>query len=349
MARTPPSAAHLALIGAIAEHGETATSTQIERWQRQGWLPKAAEWFEPDSSTILPKILTRAVWLAHTARAGRSIGWLGWVFWAIDDTPDSARRLRAILVATLKRPLARAGIEQLPAGDSNRAFQARQDAATRMMANRRSPRRDLDGILRVGAAAAGVDLPRSPETAVPNIFHRALMEPGARLLLGGASDVGIEELLKSWEQAWPEHAEKIEYIREAHRQAELAGTDLMAQSPMAEGMAGMVRTIESADDRQLCAAVRSCTKASGALGVLMQRAVYEPEILARLMSDVMWDQWARVGGIAPDGAVGAAAVAISTFQYLAMPDWAADLEHYLAFMNTLLGADPDGPTSEGIE
>ncbi|MFJ8570403.1 flavoprotein [Streptomyces sp. NPDC093514] len=44
------------------------------------------------------------------------------------------------------------------------------------------------------------------------------------------------------------------------------------------------------------------------------------------MSDVMWDQWARVGGIAPDGAVGAAAVAISTFQYLAMPDWAADLD-----------------------
>lgn len=345
MARTQPSAAHLALVGAIDEHGETATPTQIERWQQQGWLPKAAEWFEPDSSTIRPEILTRAVWLAHTARAGRSIGWLGWVFWAIDDTPDSARRLRAVLVATLKRPLARAGIEQLPAGDSNHAFQARQDAAARMLANRRSPRRDFDGILRDGAAAADVELPRSPETAVPNIFHGALMEPGARLLLGGAADVGIQDLLASWEQAWPDHVEKIEYIRRAHREAELAGTDLMAQSPMAEGMAGMVRTIESADVRELCAAVRSCTKASGALGVLMQRAVYEPEILARLMSDAMWDQWARVGGIAPDGAVGAAAVAISTFQYLAMPEWAADLERYSAFMDELLTSYPQVSTS----
>ncbi|MGP3632655.1 hypothetical protein ACTU45_04645 [Streptomyces sp. 24-1644] len=345
MARTQPSAAHLALVGVIDEHGETATPTQIERWQQQGWLPRAIEWFESDSSTILPTILTRAVWLAQTARAGRGIGWLGWVFWAIDDTPDSARRLRAVLVATLQRSLARAGIEQLPSGDSNHAFQARQDAAARMLANRHAHRRDFDGILRGGAAAAGVELPRSPETAVPNIFHRALLESGARLLLGGAADVGIEDLLASWEQAWPDQAEKIEYMRRAHRQAKLAGTDLMAQSPMAEGMAGMVRTIESADDRELCAAVRSCTKASGALGVLMQRAVFEPEILARLMSDAMWDQWARVGGIALDGGAGAAAVAMSTFQYLAMPEWAEDLERYSAFMDELLASYPEVSSS----
>ncbi|MGP3637830.1 hypothetical protein ACTU45_31620 [Streptomyces sp. 24-1644] len=241
--------------------------------------------------------------------------------------------------------MARAGIEQLPVGDSNHAFQARQDAAARMLANRHSPRRDFDGILRDAAAAAGVKLPRSPKTAAPNIFHRALMEPGARLLLGGTADVGMEDMLASWEQASPDHAEKIGCIRRVHRQAELAGTDLMAQSPMAEGMAGIVRTIESADDRELCAAVRNCTKASGALGVLMQRAVYEPEILARLMSDAMWDQWTRVGGIAPDGAVGAAAVAISTFQYLAMPEWAADLERYSAFIDELLTSCPQVSTS----
>ncbi|WP_331726182.1 hypothetical protein [Streptomyces sp. NBC_01276] len=345
MARTQPSAAHIALVSAIEEHGETATPTQIERWQQQIWLPKAAEWFEPDSSTLKPKILTRAVWLAHTARAGRSIGWLGWVFWAIDDTPDSAQRLRAALVTTIKRPLARAGIEQLPAGDSNQAFQARQDAAARMTANLRSPRRDFDGLLRDGAAAAGIQLPRSPATAVPNIFDRALVEPGARLLLGGAADVGMDDLLKSWKKAWPEHAEMIEYIRKAHQEAELAGTDLMAQSPMAEGMAGMVRAIESAEDRKLCAAVRSCTKASGVLGVLLQRAACEPQILGRLTGDAMWDQWARVGGITPDGAAGAAAVAISTFQYLAIPEWAADLDRYSAAMHALLAASAEGSTT----
>ncbi|MFJ4781250.1 hypothetical protein [Streptomyces sp. NPDC088762] len=347
MARTKPSTAHLALVREIEEHGETATTTQVERWQQQGWLPRASAWFESGSSAFRPTIVSRAVWLAHTARAGRSIGWLGWVFWAIDDTPDSAKRLRTALVTTLKRPLARAGIEQIPAGNSNKAFQARQDAAARMLTNRRSPRRDLDGTLRDHAAAAGIELPRSPAAAVPNIFHRALLDPGARLMLGGASDVGFEELLESWERAWPDHAEAIEHIREVHRQAELAGTDLMAQSPMAEGLTGMVRTIETADDPDLCGAVRTCTKASGALAVLMQRAADEPEILAQLMNDVMWDQWARVGGIAPDGAAGAAAVAITTFQYLAMPDWAADLERYLSFMASLLASYPETAASPG--
>lgn len=50
MTHTQPSAAHLTLLRALEENGETATPTQVERWQQHGWLPKAAEWFEPGCS-----------------------------------------------------------------------------------------------------------------------------------------------------------------------------------------------------------------------------------------------------------------------------------------------------------
>ncbi|MFI9587015.1 hypothetical protein ACIHCQ_35540 [Streptomyces sp. NPDC052236] len=46
-----------------------------------------------------------------------------------------------------------------------------------------------------------------------------------------------------------------------------------------------LRAVEAAEDRLLCAAVRTCTKASGTLAVLWQRAMYTPEILPRLMND----------------------------------------------------------------
>ncbi|MEU1436368.1 hypothetical protein ABZ438_20075 [Streptomyces sp. NPDC005786] len=94
--------------------------------------------------------------------------------------------------------------------------------------------------------------------------------------------------------------------------------------------------IEQTDDRLLCAAVRTCTEASGTLTVLWMRAVEKPDIVHHLMSDVMWDQWARVGGLAPHGATGEAAVAISTVQFLAVPGWADDLHRFQAAMDSLL-------------
>ncbi|MFE4337308.1 hypothetical protein ACFRQM_50915 [Streptomyces sp. NPDC056831] len=151
-----------------------------------------------------------------------------------------------------------------------------------MLPNRRAPRRDLDAILRTHAAEAGLELPRPQPTALPNISHRALMDPGARLLLGGATDLGIEELLEALEQAMPDDTEAIERLREAHRQAELAGIDLLAQSPWAPGVLGMVRTVETADDQYLCHAVHLCTRATCVLEALMRRAPERPEILARL-------------------------------------------------------------------
>ncbi|MGW8955613.1 hypothetical protein [Streptomyces sp. NPDC055709] len=149
--------------------------------------------------------------------------------------------------------------------------------------------------------------------------------------------------MEAWERAWPENGEMIEHIRTMHREAELAGDDLMAQSPMADGLPGLIRAVVTADDRQLCAAVRVCTKASGTLWMLWQRAVNEPDVLSQLMSDVTWDQWARAGGLAPQGVVGEAAIAISTVQYLLTPDWAKDLDRYLALMTTLLPARSADP------
>ncbi|WP_331723772.1 hypothetical protein OG592_44485 (plasmid) [Streptomyces avidinii] len=340
MARTKPSPTHLALVQLIEALGGTATTTQVERWQQHGWIPKTSAWREAGSTRLRPEILHRALWLASTARAGRSIGWWGWVFWAVDDTPDSAQRLRGALVATLKRPMVRAGVERIPTGNSNQAFQARQDAAARMLTNHRAPRRDLDETLRVHAAEAGLELTRSPE-ALPNVFHPALMDPGARLLLGGAADVGIEELLEALARAMPDNPEMIERIREAHRQAELAGIDLLAQSPWAQGISGMVRTVERADDRILCHAVHTCARATFVLKALMRYAPGEPEILVRLMEDVMWERWGRFAGVTPEGVPGLAALALDTFRCLADLDWAVELERYLVFMHTLLVAYPE--------
>ncbi|WP_050493656.1 hypothetical protein [Streptomyces sp. NRRL B-1381] len=339
MPRTKPSPAHEALVRAIKEEGDRATTTQVERWQQQGWLPRASAWFEPDSPTVRPLILHRALWLASTARPGRSIGWVGWFFWAVDGTPDNTRRLRRALVATLKRPLTQAGIEKIPTGDSDRAFQARQDAARKMLPNRRVPRRDLEATLRAHAAEAGFELPHPPATALANISHWALQEAGARLLLGGAADLGIEGLLEALEQAMPDHTGALEHLREVHRRAELTGTDLLAQSPWAQGILGMVRTIETADDHDLCHAAHICTRASGVLEVAMRCTPGKPEIYAYLTADEMWRRWALVGGILPEeGAPSLAAVALNTYQYLADPEWAAELDRYLSFMYSLLVA-----------
>lgn len=343
MTRTKPPAAVLALIAEIDKHGFTATATQVERWQGQVWLPPSRDWLVAGSAMLRPEIVHRAVWLAAVSRPGRSIGWLGWAFWAIDDTPQSAQRLRQELLAALKRPLVRAGVDQVTVGNSDKASRARQEAAARLLEGRRSHRHDFDGIVRAHGEAAGFELPRSLSCSMPNLFHRAVLETGARLLLGGASDVAFEDLVEAWEQACPDGTETIERVRAAHREAALnAGddvdyVDLMEQSPLADGLAGLLHAVEEADDRTLCAAVRLCTKASGALRKLLdERAPHEPEILPRLMSDVMWDQWVRIGGIVPDGVAGEAVIAMSTIQYLVIPGWAADLERYLAVLESLL-------------
>ncbi|GAA4846591.1 hypothetical protein [Kitasatospora terrestris] len=342
MPRTKPSRAHLALVQAIAEYGITATVTQVERWQQQGLMPKTSTWFECSSSRVDPEYLRRALYLAQTARAGRSIGWVGWLFWAIDDTPASARRLRTAVVASLKRPLKRAGITELPAGTSDRAFQARRDAAARMTPNRRASRRDLDQMLRDRFTEAGITLPPESPDTLPNVHHWALVESGARLLLGGAEDLGTEDLLEALEQAMPEHTGAIERLREVHRQGELAGVDLMAESPWGRGIAAMVRTVATAGDRELCHAVHTCARAVSVLQSLLQRAAQgEPEFAVLLALDAMWRRWATDGGIVPEGAPGLAAIALHTYQYLADPDWAAELDRYLGIMLILYVLPPD--------
>ncbi|WP_157876971.1 hypothetical protein [Streptomyces graminilatus] len=279
----------------------------------------------------------RVAWLGALARAGSSISWVGWVFWAIDDTPQSAGLLREALTETLQRPFQRAGVDvtQIPQGDDDDAFAARQAMAAQLLIGRRAIGRDLDGILRTHAAAAGIDLPAL--RTVSNPFDQALVKVGARLMVGGADDVSLEELTEAWESVWAGEPEHIERIRAVHVAADRSGVDLHARSPLADGLRGLLHAVEKADDRLLCAAVRACTKGSGALmKLLMERAGDEPEILATLMDDSMWDQWVRVGGVAPAGRLGEAAIALSTVQYLVVPGWAGDLERYLMLMDDLL-------------
>ncbi|WP_316784340.1 hypothetical protein [Streptomyces sasae] len=341
MARTKPSALELAMVAAVKERGFTVTPTQLERWRTQLYLPRTADWTDAETGELRPEIVTRAAAMAAISKTGRKISWLSWVWWAIDATSESTARLRAAVANAFERPFRGAGIDfgQIPQGDSDEAFEARREMAARMFRGRRSPRRDFDGTLRAGAVGAEFELPAT--RSVSNIFHPALMGPGARLLIGGVEDVGFDEMAEAWEAAAFGNPEVIECIRTAQRDAALAGDDMFAQSPLAGGLPGIIRAIQEADGQRRGTGGLACTKASTALTMLLAYAGKEPEILRTLMADEMWDQWVRVGFAPVLGIGGEVAVAMSVFQHLLMPEWAEGLERYQALMDTLLAQPAD--------
>ncbi|MEU5436412.1 hypothetical protein AB0G73_23960 [Streptomyces sp. NPDC020719] len=343
MARTKPSALELAMVAAVRERGFTVSPAQLERWRSRLWLARTADWTDPETGELRPEAVYRAAALAQISRAGRKIGWVGWVFWAVDATPESSARLRAAVADAIERPFQGAGIDfsQIPTGDSDDAFEARREMAARMT-GRRCPRQDFDGALRAAAADAGFELPQS--RSVSNILHRALMDPGARMLIGGIEDVGFEELVEAWAAATPDNPEMIEHLRAAQRDAALAGDDLFAQSPLAGGLPGLIRTVQEADDKRLTTAVLACTKATAALAMLLAHVHNEPETLRTLMADEMWEQWVRVGFVPLHGVGGEAAIALSVVQHLLLPGWAEGLERYQTLMDARLARPPaDAP------
>ncbi|MFE9912930.1 hypothetical protein [Streptomyces clavifer] len=347
MTRTPPTTVELALIAEVSRCGPTATHHQCERWRAKGWLAPAGQWTDPATGALRYGIVHRAAWLAALSRPGRAMSWIGWMFWAIDNTEQSAALLRRVLIRTIQLPLRQAGITlaQIPQGDSDTAFEARQDLAERLLQGRRAIGRDLDGLLREHAATVGISLPE-PGT-VPNSFDATLIRVGARLLTGGMADVSPEELTDAWRSVWTGPPEQLDRIIAAHIAADETGTDLSALSPLVHGLPGLVlvRAFEQADAHLLCEAVRACTKASSTLvKLLMERA--DAKMLAELMSDVMWDQWVRAGGIAPVSRLGEAAITLSTVQYLLIPGWAEDLHRYQDRMDRMLAA-PTAPTPDG--
>ncbi|MEU6548386.1 hypothetical protein [Streptomyces sp. NPDC046859] len=345
MTRTPPTTAELALAAEVDRLGLTASPHHLERWRAKRWLAPTDQWTDAATSALRPNIVHRAAWLAALSRPGRGISWIGWTFWAIDATEQTAALLRQALIRTIQMPLRQAGITlaQIPQGDSDTAFNTRQDLAARMLQGRRAIGRDLDGLLRDHAGTAGIVLPE-PRT-LSNPFDTTLIRIGARLLTGGMADVSPEELTEAWRSVWTGPPEHLDQITAAHLAADQAGTDLRSLSPLAHGLPGLVRALERADARLLCEAVRACTKASSTLlKLLLERA--DAGMLAELMDDVMWDQWVRVGGIAPASRLGEAAITLSTVQYLLVPGWAEDLHRYQDRMDRMLTA-PTAPTPDG--
>jgi hypothetical protein len=335
--RTPPTATELALAAKVSRCGLSVTPHQFERWRAKRWLAPTDQWADPATSALRPDIVHRAAWLAALSSKGRSISWIGWTFWAIDETEETAALLRQALIRTIQLPLRRAGITlaQVPQGDSDAPFEARQDLAERLLQGRRAIGRDLDGLLRTHAGTAGVTLPE-PRT-VSNPFDATLIRVGARLLIGGTADVSPEELTDAWRSTWTGPPEQLDRITAAHLAADHAGTDLRAHSPLAHGLPGLVRALERADARVLCEAARACTRASSTLiKLLLERA--DAEMLTVLMDDVMWDHWVRAGGLAPASRLGEAAITLSTVQYLLVPGWAEDLHRYQDRMVRLLAA-----------
>ncbi|MET7542228.1 hypothetical protein [Streptomyces sp. NPDC005507] len=290
MTRTPPTATELALAAEVDQLGLTASPHQLERWRAKHWLAPTDQWTDPATSALRPDIVHRAAWLAALSRPGRGISWIGWTFWAIDAIEQTAALLRQALIRTIQLPLRRAGITlaQIPQGDSDTAFDIRQDLAERLLRGQRAIGRDLYDVLRDHAGTAGITLPE-PRT-VSNPFDAALIRIGARLLTGGTADVSPEELTDAWRSVWTGPPEQLDRITDAHLVADKAGTDLRALPPLAHGLPGLVHALEQADARLLCEAVRSCTKASSTLMKLLLECA-DVEMLTVLMDDVMWDQW----------------------------------------------------------
>ncbi|MGK7235760.1 hypothetical protein [Streptomyces hygroscopicus] len=106
MTRTPPTAAELALAAEVSRCRLTAPH-QLERWRAKRWLAPADQWADPATSALRPDIVHRAAWLAALSRPGRGIGW---TFWAIDGTEQTAALLRQALIRTIQLPLRQAGI-----------------------------------------------------------------------------------------------------------------------------------------------------------------------------------------------------------------------------------------------
>ncbi|MET8128211.1 hypothetical protein ABZV67_30860 [Streptomyces sp. NPDC005065] len=91
---SPPTAAELALAAKVSRCGLTVTPHQLERWRAKRWLAPADQWTDPATSALRPDIVHRAAWLAALSRPGGGISWIGWTFWVIDDTEQSAALLR---------------------------------------------------------------------------------------------------------------------------------------------------------------------------------------------------------------------------------------------------------------
>jgi hypothetical protein len=103
---TPPTAAEVALAAEVSRCRFTAPH-QLERWRAKRWLPPTDQWTDPATSALRPDIVHRAAWLAALSRPGRGISWIGWTFWAIDDTEQTAALLRQALIRTSNCPCAR--------------------------------------------------------------------------------------------------------------------------------------------------------------------------------------------------------------------------------------------------
>ncbi|MEV7077811.1 hypothetical protein AB0N88_04525 [Streptomyces sp. NPDC093516] len=147
-------------------------------------------------------------------------------------------------------------LAQVPHGDSDAAFEARQDIAERLLQGRRAIGRNLDGLLRDHAGTAGIALPE-PRT-VSNPLDAALIRVGARLLAGGMADVSPEELTDAWRSVWTGPPEQLDPITAAHLAADQTGTDLHAISPLAHGLPGLVHP-SNKQTRTCCA--RRCAPA----------------------------------------------------------------------------------------
>lgn len=355
MSRTPPAGADAALIADLARLNITVTHAQLERWRAIDYLTRRRPGRPPADDVHPPGTLALVAQLAVASRQGRSLGAVGWCFWAKHASPRAARRLRAALLQTLDTYGARLGVRpDAPARDSDAAddeWQARSNAATALVQSvRRGP--DLHTLLSTAVRDSGEQLEETPG-ALPSVNRPAILHLMARLLAGGAADVPAGEFLDEIQEGFPELAETVDDIQGRRRQRELAGNhDLWAKGPLADGWAGLRRAVVDAHGDRLCRAVELNTAASAALafvitGFTPQGESMPPRALAYAMADPMWEQWGRHMPLPQLHATWRTVIAVQSAFTLILPGRQDELRRYRGQLEQLLQLAPTETPFEG--
>ena len=346
MARTPARGADAQLIADLADLGLTVTQAQLERWRAEDYLPRRPPGRPSSTATHPANTLRLAAWLAVASHQGRSLGAVAWCFWAQQPTARAVSRLRSATLDALDRYGRRLGVSPGPAAappaDADTAWQTRTTATHQLVRSVR-PGPDLHTLLTTSLHDAGEPLDERPGT-LPNVNHRQVLQATARLLAGGADDITADEYFDALRASWPQMEDALDTLQSVHRQHELDGQDLWAQSPLAGGWPTIREALAAADAATLCRAVELNSATSAALHLVVtagQTPYGEPlptHARTRAMADPMWEQWGRHTPLPDYGRTWQSFVAFQSALSMIVPGRTEELARYRTLLEQQIQA-----------
>jgi hypothetical protein len=328
----------MALIAALADRGLRASPYQLERWRAGGLLPRnrrrALGRGLGSSSDLDEAALVIATGLAGQARQGRRLPG-GHVIerFARGQHLDAAR-VRTAFGAQLDRVARKLAVG---AGGGDEGWQARHDAAGRAARNA-APNvwQDLIDVVN-GVRERPRASPAKEHAAVRTVFR----------VMADGNEASVEDLLQAFDVCGVLGDQDVAQLIESQRKAELEGTDAWAQVADALSISRYSEVLATCtiEDLQhsagialgamamqpmvvmmgLWPAMASMTGTSEAVPVGLRHL--GPDVIARLTSDPVWQQWGRYQP-AMTLKVGVIPLAMTTLGLLMLPRMLAAAEAY---------------------